>query len=307
MGMTRFPIIAVFAALAVAAPAPAQTVKAGIEAWQKQDFAGAVGQWRPLAEKGDVDAAFNLGQAYRLGRGVPMNLAEAQKWFETAARKGHVDAATSLGILLFQNGNQVGSMRWLRMAAEAGEPRALLLYGTALYNGDGVKADPVLAYAYVSRAAAKGLEPAKATLADMDEMMPIEQRKRGIAIAMAAVPQPTKAKPPVAAKPALSKPTRIAPFASKPVAPKPAPAPAKTAPVAGTGGGWRVQLGAFSSRGAAQALYARLQGRLGGAGAFYIPVGAITRLQAGPFAGKAEAAATCARLKPQPCFPVPAK
>lgn len=301
MGMTRFSIFAAVAALAVAAPCTAQTVKTGIEAWQKQDYAAAIGQWRPLAEKGDADAAFNLGQAYRLGRGVPMNLAEAQKWFETAARKGHVDAATSLGILLFQNGNQVGSMRWLRMAAEAGEPRALLLYGTAVYNGDGVQADPVLAYAYVSRAAAKGLEPAKATLADMDEMMPIEQRKRGVALAQVMVAKNQPSRP--------AKPTVIAAARSKPAMVKPAP-PAPKPPVAiassSSGSGWRIQLGAFSSKASAQALYARLQGKLGGAGAFYIPVGAMTRLQAGPF-GKTEAAATCARLKPQPCFSVAAK
>jgi TPR repeat protein len=51
-----------------AAPISAQSVKAGIEAWQRADYAGAVAIWRPLAEKGDADAEFNLGQAYRLGR-----------------------------------------------------------------------------------------------------------------------------------------------------------------------------------------------------------------------------------------------
>src|SRR5690349_8556388 len=88
-------------------PASAQSVKAGIEAWQKGDAAGAIKIWQPLAEKGDADAAFNLGQAYRLGKGVPLDLAQAQGWLEKAARKGHVDAAATLGLLLFQNGNRV--------------------------------------------------------------------------------------------------------------------------------------------------------------------------------------------------------
>ena len=73
---------------ALASPLPAQSVKAGIEAWQKSDYSAAVAIWRPLAENGDADAAFNLGQAYRLGRGVPTNLGAAQSWFERAARKG---------------------------------------------------------------------------------------------------------------------------------------------------------------------------------------------------------------------------
>ena len=113
---------------------------------------------------GDADAAFNIGQAYRLGRGVPTNLAIAQSWFERAARQNHVDAQTTLGLLLFQNGNQAEGLKWLKAAAERGEARALLVYGTALFNGDGVPQDPVLGYAFVSRAAAQGLAPAKETL-----------------------------------------------------------------------------------------------------------------------------------------------
>jgi TPR repeat protein len=34
----------------------------------------------------------NLGQAYRLGRGVPTDLALAQTWLEKAAGSGHLDA-----------------------------------------------------------------------------------------------------------------------------------------------------------------------------------------------------------------------
>ena len=164
---------------AFSSPLAAQSVKAGIEAWQKSDYSAAVAIWRPLAENGDADAAFNLGQAYRLGRGVPLNLGAAQSWFERAARKGHVDAETTLGLLLFQNGNQTGGMRWLKGAAEKGDARAMLVYGTALFNGDAVPQDPILGYAYVSRAAAQGLGPAKETLAQMDQVLPLEDRKKG--------------------------------------------------------------------------------------------------------------------------------
>src|SRR6476661_3313486 len=113
----------------MAAPVPAQSVKAGIDAWQRADYPGAVAIWRPLAEAGDADAQFNLGQAYRLGRGVPINLAAAKTWFERAAKTGHLDAQTTLGLLLFQNGDQAQGLKWLKQAAEKGEPRALLVYG----------------------------------------------------------------------------------------------------------------------------------------------------------------------------------
>jgi uncharacterized protein len=283
---------------AAAMPASAQSVRAGIEAWQKGDTAGAVAIWRPLANKGDADAAFNLGQAYRLGKGVPLDLSQAQGWFERAARKGHVDAQSTLGLLLFQNGNQVSAMRWLKAAAAAGEPRALLMVGTALYNGDGVPADPITGYAYVSRAAAQGLAPAQATLADMDAVMPLQQRQKGVELAqqMASAkmaPTPTTPKA-TAAKPVLTAP--------KIAAAKPVPAPAKAPMVAN--GKWRIQLGAFGQHKSAEALYGKLSAKLGGRQAYYIPVGAMVRLQAGPFESRAAASAACARLTPQPCFPV---
>jgi TPR repeat protein len=290
--------MAVALAALMAAPGRAQTVKAGVEAWQRSDYAAAVAIWKPLAEKGDADAAFNLGQAYRFGRGVPMSLADAQTWFETAARKGHVDAQTTLGLLLFQNGNQTGGLRWLKAAAEKGEPRAMLVYGTALFNGDGVQQNPVLGYAYVSRAAAQGLGPAKETLAQLDRILPLEDRRRGVAIAIdkaRAAPAPTS-KPARPARTATTTPAKTPPKAASPT------------PAAAASGAWRIQLGAFSQRASAEALFRKLSGNsaLAGRRAFYVPAGAVTRLQVGPFESKAAAAAAC-RAIGQACFPVPAR
>lgn len=290
--------------LAIAAlslPAAAQSVPAGIDAWQKGDTAGAVAIWRPLADKGDADAAFNLGQAYRLGKGVPLDLAQAQGWLERAARKGHVDAQSTLGLLLFQNGNRVSAMRWLKAAAEAGEPRAMLMVGTALYNGDGVSPDPITAYAYVSRAAAQGLAPAQATLADLDAVMPLDQRQKGVALAQ-KMASAKKASDPVAPKVVAAKPAPPKAAAAKPPA---APATARTAVAAS--GKWRIQLGAFGQRKSAETLYGKLAAKLPGRQAYYVPAGAVVRLQAGPFESRAAASAACSRLAPQPCFPVEAR
>ena len=341
-------LVAVGLLIAGSAPLSAQSVRAGIDAWQKSDYTRAVAIWRPLADKGDADAEFNLGQAYRLGRGVPTNLAAAKTWFERAAEQGHVDAETTLGLLLFQNGNQAEGLKWLKKAADQGEPRALLVYGTALVNGDSVTQDPVLGYAYVSRAAAQGLQPAKETLDQLDQILPIADRKRGVAIARElakAAPAPrsapaTEARKPVqtatakahqppaksvpasegsksvrtaTAKPheppAKTVPAHVASAASAaPAQSKPSAAPAKitkvqAAPAAS--GGWRIQLGAFSQKGSAETLYQKLAGKaaLQGRHAFYVPVGAITRLQVGPFESRAAAQAACNAVG-VPCFPV---
>jgi cell division septation protein DedD len=302
-------LVTVAVAVLLSAPASAQSVKAGIEAWQRSDYGSAVAIWRPLAEKGDADAEFNLGQAYRLGRGVPIDLGAAKMWFEKAANAGHLDAETTLGLLLFQNGDQVAGLKWLRRAAEEGEPRALLVYGTALYNGDGVTQDRLLGYAYVSRAADQGLAPAKDTLAQLDELLPATDRAKAIALSHSipsgspVAPKPSKPVRVAQAKPAPKEapPKAAKPKAADPLAPKPAaPAPAT--------GNWRIQLGAFSQRGSAEALYRRLSGKaaLAGRSPFYIAAGNVTRLQVGPFSSRASAAAACGSLGTA-CFPVPAR
>jgi hypothetical protein len=171
------------------------------------------------------------------------------------------------------------------------------MVGTALYNGDGVPADPVTAYAYVSRAAAQGLAPAQATLADMDAVMPLEQRQKGVALAqaMAGAKRPALAQPP--AKSAVGKPDPPKPAAARSTA-----VAAKT--VVTAGGKWRIQLGAFGQKKSAEALFGKLSGKLGGRQAYYVPAGAVVRLQVGPYASRAAASAACANLAPQPCFAV---
>jgi hypothetical protein len=296
----RWLVIAVLGA-AAASPAVGQSVKAGIAAWQKADYATAVANWRPLAEKGDADAAFNLGQAYRLGRGVTLNLSAAQTWYERAARQGHIDAQTTLGLLLFQNGNQTAGLRWLKGAADKGDARALLMYGTALFNGDGIAQDPVLGYAYVSRAAAQGLAPARQTIEQMDHILPLEDRKRALAmvIAKSKGPPPPTPKPPAKSKPA-AKPVPVATVAAKP-APKP---PSETAPATA----WLIQVGAFNNRPSAEGAYRKLASNpaLTGRSPQYIPFNQFVRLRIGPFASKGAAAAAC-RAVGQACFVVPGK
>lgn len=287
----------------LAAPASAQSVKAGIEAWQKADYSRAVSIWRPLADAGDADAQFNLGQAYRLGRGVPIDLSVAKVFFERAASGGHLDAATTLGLLLFQNGDQAQGLKWLRQAADQGEPRALLVYGTALYNGDGVTQDKVLGYAFVSRAASQGLGPAKDTLEQLDGLMTATDRQQALALAHMKV----KASPPAPTK--TERQVRTA--QAKPPAPKPVVAKAKPAPpkpaVGPAAGNWRIQLGAFSQRGAAEALYRRVAGKsaLAGRSPAFVAAGTIIRLQVGPYASRAAAMAACGAVGTS-CFPVQA-
>ena len=326
----RFTLVALACALMASAPAFAD-VKSGVEAWTRGDFPTAISAWRPLAIKGDADAQFNLGQAYKLGRGVPQDLKQAQDWYARAADQGHFQAEDNLGLILFQNGDRQKAMSYIERSASRGEPRAQYVLATALFNGDLAKKDWVRAYALMTRASAAGIGPASASLAQMDRFVPLEQRQKGLALARALedsasrpqfasdITQPSR--PAREADPAIrdedvpsSKPRLpVGPAVKKPVlvaVAKPAPVKLQPQPLTKISGpAWRVQLGAFGDQGNARALWSKLQSRvtaLGGLQPNYVKAGAVTRLQAGPIAGKAAAERICAALKSsgQGCLPV---
>jgi cell division septation protein DedD len=306
--------------MGAAVPADAD-VKAGVDAWAKGDFTKAVAEWRPLAIAGDADAQFNLAQAYKLGRGVPVDPALAESWFRKAAMQGHQQAEDNYGLALFQSGKKSDALPWLEKSAARGEPRTQLVLGTMLFNGDGVARDYPRAYALMTRASEAGLASASQTLAQMDQYISPADREKGTTLARqyaaqtqgapavrgaapvrsATRPDTSPAPRPQAAQTG-SLPARVPPPAHpEPVAkPTPAPRPAadpKPAPAprpAAVSGKWRIQLGAFADQGNAQSLWARVRGKLGGTQPYYVKAGSVTRLQAGGFASKAAAARACA-------------
>ena len=307
----------VAAGLATANPAAAQNVKAGVDAWGRGDFKAAVEQWRGPALAGDADAQFNLGQAYKLGRGVPLDPALAESWFRKAALQGHYQAEDNYGLALFTAGRKSEAVPWLEKSVARGEPRGQLVLGTMLFNGDGVPRDYPRAYALMTRASQAGLKSASETLAQMDQYISPEDREKGVRLAQqyAAMPRPLpQAGPPrqVAASdappprmppgarpggpqriPPTTGPARVpaprepAPQAAAPRAVEPRPAPVRTA------GGWHIQLGAFSSQSNAAAQWAKVRGRLGGAQPTYARAGSVIRLQAGGYGSKGEAQRAC--------------
>ncbi len=169
------------AASMVAPPAMAD-VKEGVDAWQRGDYQAAVAAWRPEALAGDADAQFNLGQAYKLGRGVPTDLAQAESWYRRAAKQGHLQAEDNLGLVLFTANRRKEAMSYITRSAERGEPRAQYVLGTALFNGDLAPQDWPRAYALTKRASDAGLAIASARLSQLDGLIPLDQRQRGLAM-----------------------------------------------------------------------------------------------------------------------------
>ncbi len=316
-------------------PVPALAdVKAGYEAWERGDYATAVAEWRTPAVAGDATAQFNLGQAYKLGRGVAMDHAQAVSWFKRAADQGHREAFDNLGILLFNMNRRNEALPYILKSAERGEARAQYILGTASFNGDLVAKDWPRAYALMQRASTKGLAIASARLAELDKYIPLDQRQKGLALAAdmereerratlaqlsnipsgaigtsgtAAIDADAVMKPaPAVAKPTTAKVTAVpAPKVTTPKAVPAAPRPAP--PTAASTGPWTTQLGAFSNQQNASKLWAQLSGRapFSGYSPRYVKAGAIIRLQAGAFPTRDAAASFCraAANAGQNCIP----
>lgn len=118
--------IAVVAALAALGPLTGrgQDFDAGLKAYEEKDFAGALREWRPLAEQGVVRAQFNVGLLYYDGKGVPQDYEEAARWFEQAANRGYTRGQYNLGEM-YATGQGVKrdymqAYKWLSLCAAGG-------------------------------------------------------------------------------------------------------------------------------------------------------------------------------------------
>jgi cell division septation protein DedD len=302
--------LAAFTMAFSALPANADT-KAGVDAWSRGAYELAVKEWRTSAVAGDADAQFNLGQAYKLGRGVKTDLDEALVWYRKAAAQGHLQAADSCGHLLHYLQKIPEALPFLIASSERGEPRAQYLLATELFNGVHIEKDWVRSYTLMTRAASAGMASASRSLAQMDQYIPIEQRQAGTAAA-GTVAQRTD-RPLVeqvgtvpAASPAMQ--GNLVPVDLPPSSVAATSASGIDTPNS-AGSNWRVQLGAFSNAANAEKLWKKVTANFAEF-ADKKPTlktdGGLMRLQAGPFASKTAAEAICAKVKAigQPCLTV---
>lgn len=117
-----------------------------------------------LAEQGDPDAEYKLGQMHVYGDGVPKSDKEAAKWFARAAQHGNITALYEFGMALREGRGVVqdyeSAVKWLRLAAERGNANAEYQLGLLYRDGLGVPIDKVKAYTWLNLAVADGLTEA---------------------------------------------------------------------------------------------------------------------------------------------------
>ena len=128
-------------------------------AYQRGDYATAIGEFFSPTKEGIADAQYNRGVNYERGRGVPQDDAEAVKWYRKAAEQGHAKAQYNLGVR-YANGRGVPkddaeAVGWWRKAAEQDHASAQFNLGIMYHYGQGVPQDYVQAHMRYNLAASR--------------------------------------------------------------------------------------------------------------------------------------------------------
>jgi len=148
---------------ALAGGGRAAEVDAGAAAYARGDYATALEDWLPLAERGDPVAALHVGQMLRDRRGVRWRDFEgAASWFRRAAAGGNAEAQYALGRLHYEGflvPRDTAEMRtMLKAAAWRGHARARLTLGVIYeYGLDDIGHDYTAGLMWYELAARRGV------------------------------------------------------------------------------------------------------------------------------------------------------
>jgi TPR repeat protein len=161
----RHAVSTLVLALLVHAPASLAALADGLDALKRGDYATAVKELRPLADKGNPEAQYRMGLMYEYGAGVPADKAQMVAWLRKAAAQGHAAAECELGIL-YSIGDGVPhddaqAVAWFRKSADKGNATAQYNLGALIAKGAGAKVDEPQAVAWFRKAADQGLAVAQ--------------------------------------------------------------------------------------------------------------------------------------------------
>jgi TPR repeat protein len=123
-------------------------------------IAEAIAFYRQAAERGDAEAAYQLGVLYDRGQGVRPDANQRNAWWQRAADLNYAPALLALAEMARAGDGMAKSEQvavgYYRRAAERGSGPAALQYARALRDGTGVSRDATQAWEWFSFAAGQG-------------------------------------------------------------------------------------------------------------------------------------------------------
>lgn len=139
--------LSVFVATALLAVSSVQaaSLAAGEAAYERGDYATALREWQPLAQRGNAEAQNALGVMYENGEGVAPSNARALAWYRKAAAQGHAEAQNNLGAMYYEGlgvkQNYAQAFSLFQKSAAKGSGRGLFNMGWMYANGYGTAQD----------------------------------------------------------------------------------------------------------------------------------------------------------------------
>jgi TPR repeat protein len=126
--------------LVLTGPAFGDPMEDGTAAYQRKDFASAIGFWQPLADAGNAEAQDRIGSLYANGEGVTQDPAKAVDWFRKSADQGNAEAEWRLSLVYLRGGGPLTKdvptgLAWLRKAADRDFAAADFTLATVYFAG----------------------------------------------------------------------------------------------------------------------------------------------------------------------------
>jgi hypothetical protein len=138
----------------------AQPMREAEQAFLKSDFARAAALWTDQAQRGNLEASFNLALLYRDGKGVSQSMTESLKWSMVAAQGGSPEGQFDMGLALLEGKflprDMPAALAWLHQSAHQGYASAMYALAVTYLEGRLLPADEAKAYYWLLLAAFKG-------------------------------------------------------------------------------------------------------------------------------------------------------
>ena len=126
-----------------------------------------------LAERGNAEAQFKVGEMYETGRGVEKNLIEAKRWISKAAAQGNQAAGYKLLYYDLQNNGVTADnkdkLAELQAAAKDGNGDAQYYVGLMHSRGVGLRKNSTVALDWLGKASLVGVTAAETEIAHINE------------------------------------------------------------------------------------------------------------------------------------------
>ena len=117
-------IIMLTLGVALGVPGASAGYDEGLAANARGDYAAALNEFLPPANRGAPDAQFAIALLYAQGHGVSQDFGEATRWCRLAAEQGNADAQHFLGIRYILGigapRSEVEAYKWFNLAAAQG-------------------------------------------------------------------------------------------------------------------------------------------------------------------------------------------